>query len=119
MPRSVHLNGITVIELDPQYGALDEDALQQLDRLLAELTAGDAVPCLLLDGSSTRFVDSNFLEVLIRYWKRISQRGGRLALCSLSPECREVVQATRLHTLWPIFPNRQEALEHLQHLKNR
>ncbi len=113
MPRLIHQDKIAVIELDAEYAALDGDALRQLDQLLAELTAQNTAVCLLLDASATRFVDSNFLEVLIRYWKRISQQGGRLALCNLGPECREVLAATRLDTLWPIFSDREKALEQL------
>ncbi len=115
MPRQLDQDGVTVVELDQEYAALHHEALEQLDQLLARVVQEQNPPCLLLDASATRFVDSNFLEVLIRYWKRICQKGGQLALCSLSPECREVFRATRLHTLWPIYDDRNQALEQFPH----
>jgi len=113
MPRRIDQDGVTIIELDRQCAALDGQSLEALDQMLAELTAGNTARSVLLDAACTQFMDSNFLEVLIRFWKRISQRGGQLALCCLSPECKEVIRATRLDTIWPLYASRDEAIRAL------
>ena len=113
MPRRIDQDGVTIIELDRQCAALDGKSLEALDQMLAELTSDEAACTVLLDATCTQFMDSNFLEVLIRFWKRLSQHGGQLALCGLSPECTQVIRTTRLDTLWPLYASRAEALRAL------
>ena len=114
MPRRIDQDGVTIIELDQQCAALDGKSLEALDQMLVELASDEAARTVLLDATCTQFMDSNFLEVLIRFWKRLSQRGGRLALCCVAPECKEVIRVTRLDTIWPVYASREEALQALK-----
>jgi anti-anti-sigma factor len=54
-----------------------------------------------------------FIELLVRAWKRLKQRGGNLVLCELQPFCAEVLQTTRLDTLWEIYQTRSDAVRGL------
>jgi anti-anti-sigma factor len=104
----------TVLELGPSYASLDVKALTEFGEvLLSEATYADP-PHLILDLSKTNFVGSAFIELLVRAWKRISHRGGTMALCGAQPFCAEVLRAARLDSLWPSFPNRDEALNAAQ-----
>ncbi len=113
MSRLETENGITVVVLGRRYSALDSQALEQLRELFQRALESSATACLLLDAAQTEFFDSQFLELLVQLWKRLRERGGTLAFCALRPECRESLQATRLDTIWPVFPSRQEALARL------
>ena len=48
-------------------------------------------------------------------WKHLSARsGGRMSLCGLTANCREVVGITHLDELWSIFDTREEAVRSLR-----
>jgi len=67
-----------------------------------------------LDLSETKFIGSRFIGLLVRSWKRVRDRQGRMVLCSLQPFCREALENTRLlNTLWTTHPTRAEALQAL------
>ena len=107
-------NDVTVVELGPRYESLDEAAVEEMrERLLAEASGADP-PRVVVDLSKTDFIGSMFIELLVRAWKRLTERGGTLALCGLQPFCTEVMQATRLDTLWKTYPTREEAITGIQ-----
>ncbi|MDY0167885.1 MAG: STAS domain-containing protein [Thermoguttaceae bacterium] len=106
-------NEVTVIELGPAYDSLDDAALDELGSLLLTKAATAEPPYLVLDLSKTDFVGSLFIELLVRAWKRLSERGGAFALCCVHPFCEEVLKITHLNTLWESFPNRGSAVESL------
>ncbi len=104
-------NGVTIIELGPSYDSLDDRELEDFGGLLlAEATHADP-PWLVLDFSQTTLIGSSFIELLVRAWKRLRQREGAMALCNLQPFCEEVLQVTRLDTLWGTFATREEAMK--------
>jgi len=104
----------TVLELGPSYPSLDLNVLTDFGEvLLSEATYADP-PYLVLDLSQTSFIGSAFIELLVRAWKRISHRGGVMAICGARPFCVEVLKAAHLDTLWPSFPTREEALSSAQ-----
>jgi anti-anti-sigma factor len=106
--------GVTVLLLDKSYDALDEAQMESLSRLLLQQVEGSPRPQLLLDFSQTQYIGSRVLEILFRTWKRVTDRGGRMALCSLSPFCSEVLHVTRLDTIWTIEPSRKAAIDRLK-----
>lgn len=106
-------SGVTIIQTGPSYSALDTDALQTLGEvLLSEATYADP-PRLIIDMAATRFVGSSFIELLVRSWKRIKQRQGVMALCSVQPFCMEVLRISHLDTIWPNYASREEAMNDL------
>jgi anti-sigma B factor antagonist len=42
--------------------------------------------------------------------KRAAQCGAKVALCSLSPQVREIFEMTRLHRLFDIFESKEDAV---------
>ncbi len=110
MSRVIECQGITVIELGPQYDSLHERVLEEFGEvLLVEASHADP-PRLVLDFSQTHLVGSRFIELLIQAWKRLRQRSGTMALCCVQPFCSEVLQTTRLDSIWPIYATRDEAI---------
>ncbi len=106
-------NTVTVIELGPSYESLDATALEDFGSVLLTKASTVEPPYLVLDLSHTRYIGSAFLELVVRAWKRLSERGGMLALCKLQPFCAEVLQIARLDRLWRHFPDRAQAVEWL------
>ena len=110
MIRSTRQDGVTVIELGPSYESLDDDALEEIGGLLlTEATVADP-PRVVIDLSGTDYFGSTFIELLVRAWKRLTQRRGTMVLCGVQPLCAEVLQVSRLDTLWPICRTQAEAV---------
>lgn len=115
MAQSFQQDGITIIEMDEAYNALEEAPIEALARLLlAEVDKIPIRPLLVLDFSKTVYMGSRVLEVLFRTWKRLKERKGRMVLCSVQPFCGEVLEITKLDRIWDILPDRKSAIEAVQ-----
>jgi len=103
---------VTIVQFGPQSNSfsLDEQALHEFSTALLAQAAEAEPPLLLLDLSETSYISSSFIEAMVRAWKRIKERKGVMALCGVGPFCMEVLQVTRLNTLWQMFPTRAEAV---------
>jgi len=104
---------VTVVELRSRYDSLDLKVLDEFGETLIAAVERATPPLLLLDLSGTDYIGSSFIEQLLRAWKEIEARQGRMVLCGANPFCLEVLQTTRLDTLWPVFGTRDEAIEDL------
>lgn len=67
---------------------------------------------LLLDLSAVEFFGSSFIEVLFRTFRTMRDGDGRFAVCGCNVHCQEVLEITRLDSVWNVFPNRQAAISH-------
>jgi anti-anti-sigma factor len=104
---------VTVVDLGGKYEALNEEILQRFSDALLEEAGKAEPPRVVVDLSGIGYVGSNFLEILVRGWKRLKQRQGTMVLCGVSPFCADILRITRLNSLWTVYPSRQEAIEAL------
>jgi anti-sigma B factor antagonist len=113
-PRISQQNGVTVIELGPEFENLDENALEAIrDRVLEAANSAEP-PRVVLDLSHTRFFGSAFIELLFRAYNRVNEReGGVFALSGLTEYCAEVISVTHLDRLWKVYPTRAAAVKAL------
>jgi anti-anti-sigma factor len=110
MSRATRQDDVTIVEFGLSYDSLNDAALMETGGvLLGEAIHADP-PRLLLDLSATAFIGSRFIELLVRAWKRVKERGGRMALCGIQPFCAEVLRTTRLDLLWESYPGREEGV---------
>jgi anti-anti-sigma factor len=65
---------------------------------------------IILDGSGTKFIDSTGLGFLMRMQKRCRESGKQLVLAACSTPMRNLLQMTRLHTIFTQAENREAAL---------
>ncbi len=101
---------VSVIELGPSYESLDACLLEDVGGvLLGEASRADP-PRMVLDMTGTRYVGSAFIELLVRAWKRLTERGGTMVLCGVQPLCAEVLRVTGLNRLWKALPTRDQAV---------
>lgn len=78
------------------------------DRILKQLESGDTR--LVVDLSDVRFIDSSGLGALLSGYKNATLRSGTFVLASLQPRVQSMFELTRLHRVFDIFPNVEEAL---------
>ena len=62
-----------------------------------------------IDFCNTDYFGSSALGMFIRLWKRVRERGGRMALCNLSEHEKEVLKITRLNEFWSIAETLDDA----------
>lgn len=65
---------------------------------------------LVVNMENVRFVDSSGLGSLVSGFKNASARNGSLKLCGLQPQVKSMFELTRLHRVFEIFPNADDAL---------
>ncbi|HUG90562.1 MAG TPA: STAS domain-containing protein [Planctomycetaceae bacterium] len=114
VPQISRQDGVTVIELGPEFENLDEHALETLREAVLEAAQHADPPRLVLDLSHTKFFGSAFIELLFRAFSRVNEHeGGIFALSGLTEYCAEVITVTHLDRLWQIHPTRDAAVKAL------
>jgi anti-anti-sigma factor len=68
----------------------------------------------LFDFSETEYIASAGMRVLLSLTRSILQKGGKVALSSLSPNVRKVFDIGGFTKVFPIFGTRQDAFQYLQ-----
>src|SRR5688500_12569484 len=90
---------------------LDAAAIEELGDDLISLVDVDGRKRLLLDFADVTFMSSAALNKLIVLEKRVKENKGRLKLCNLRAELREIFEITRLDTIFEICDSATIALE--------
>lgn len=92
---------------------LNEFAFEQIERdathVLNLLEGGD-VKNIVIDFSHTDYYGSTALSFFVKLWKRVRHGGGNMAVCNLSEHEREILNITKLDSLWAICESRDDAL---------
>ncbi len=88
----------------------------EADEVLNLLGNGD-VENVVMDFHKTDYYGSTALGFFVSLWKKVRLQKGNMAFCNVSPHEREILEVTKLDTLWSICSSREEALETV-HTKN-
>jgi anti-anti-sigma factor len=113
MQQVTHDCGVTVIHLGPNYDSFNEELLGEVQSLLLEQAYTAEPPWLVLDFTATTYVCSPFLESIVRCWKRLKQRDGRMALAGASGIVADVFHAVHFDRIWRVFQTPGEAVAEL------
>src|SRR2546421_8811772 len=89
----------------------DQEPVRQIQEDLIELVRELYRPRLLLDFSRVGYVSTYMLSVLKALARELKEAGGRLALCGLGPEIRQVFEVTLLTTVLPTYAGEREAID--------
>lgn len=98
---------VTIVELagDIRLG----DALGQLWETIRRLLAENRTR-ILLSLERVGYVDSSGTGYLKDCWVEVDKRGGRLGLLKPSKQVRDLLQITKLYTVFHVYTDEQEAL---------
>lgn len=91
---------------DLLFEGLIEETQSLLDQLQDPKVEG-----VIVDLRHTTYFGTDFISVLLKLWKRIRGKGGRMALCNISPGEREVLAICELDTIWPFHDSLEDALK--------
>jgi anti-sigma B factor antagonist len=100
------MNGITIVEVDGELIVGNRKELK--DTVLHRLDAGDRR--FLIDFTTSSYIDSSGLGVLVSLSKKIREAGGMLRLAGLNEDLRTLFELTKLDTLFQIADTRSRAL---------
>jgi anti-sigma B factor antagonist len=89
---------------------LDEQSTRVIDEEVYRLVDELGRKKLLLSFGAIRDISSLALGKLVTLNKKVQAVGGKLVLCCIDPQIREVLAITRLERLFVIRGDRQEAL---------
>ena len=106
-------SGWTVLVLGDEMARIDETHIEEARGAMlaaAEKALATDSKQMLLDLSRVEFFGSSFIEVLFNTHRTMKDGGGRFAVCGCSTHCREVMEITRLDSVWNIFADRESAV---------
>jgi anti-sigma B factor antagonist len=92
---------------------LDEQNIQIIGEQLFGLVEESGRRKILLNFDNVDYLSSAALGKLVTMHKKVMAVGGKLVLCSISPNIFEVFKITKLNQVFKIFPNEEEALQNL------
>jgi anti-sigma B factor antagonist len=102
-------HGVTVVRVR-DGDLLDETAIEDLGQELFQLIESEDRRHLVLDFSLVEFLTSAVLGKLITLHKKVAARGGRMKLCRICPNIREVLAITKLDGVFEIEDNVADAV---------
>jgi anti-sigma B factor antagonist len=104
------IGDVTVVNFTDRK-ILDEQNIQIIGEQLFSLVDESGRRKLLLNFGNVEYLSSAALAKLITLNKKLQAAGGRLILCNIDPQIREVFEITRLNKLFTIHDEEQAALQ--------
>ena len=105
---------VHVVSPAPVLEHMESGLVTEAWSVILDLLLRTQTPQVVIDLSDLHSFGTPFLAMMIRCWKRISERGGTLVLSGVSPDVRQLLKITRFDTLWPLYVTRIEAVDALQ-----
>jgi anti-sigma B factor antagonist len=91
-------------------GEIHVSTAPQFSRRLND-AIGQGKTAVVLDLSDVTFIDSTGLSVLLNGLRRVTRRGGRMAIVCTNPTVLRLFEITRLDTTFDIVRSREEAVK--------
>ena len=104
------IGDVTVVSFTDRK-ILDEQNIQVIGEQLFGLVDESGRKRLLLNFGNVEYMSSAALGKLITLNKKVQASGGKLVLCNIDPQIREVFEITKLDKLFLICGDEQEALQ--------
>ncbi|MCG6155197.1 STAS domain-containing protein [Rubinisphaera margarita] len=104
-------NGVSVIT--PHGDALshrDVD-VQREATMVNELLQRENVQRLVVDLSEGNYFGSLLIGILNSFGQTVKKQGGMMVLAGASTDMQAIMKVMKLDTLWPHFPNRNDAVK--------
>ena len=95
---------------------LDETSVKKLGDELETLIKGRDKITLVIDFSNIEFVSSAVLGRLVKVRKIIKSKDGKLALCSMKKDLKQVFKVTKLDRVLKIYDDRDKAIKSFKSL---
>ena len=102
--------GYVVLCLLPKLNEVQWGDVQQVgNEIIPDLDALRS-PALLVDLSALDYMGSSMVALLVRLWKAVQKKNGRMVVQSEQKMVTEVLSIAGLNSLWDVVPTRDEAI---------
>ncbi|MBF0486032.1 MAG: STAS domain-containing protein [Candidatus Omnitrophica bacterium] len=100
------INDIALVTLSGELNMDNSNTLREaFKKILKEMNTK-----VLVDFEKLSFIDSSGIATLIEMFQNLEKVKGRLCLCQVNKRIIGIFEITKVHKLFGIFENRQEAL---------
>ena len=106
-----HQRHILIVRLS---GELDHHTADQVRMQLDEAIQRRQTEHLVLSLKGLDFMDSSGLGVILGRYKLIKQKGGKMAVCDISPQVYRLLEMSGLFKIMPVYENEENALSGLE-----
>jgi anti-anti-sigma factor len=106
-------HGVLVVVPLGDFESFRWPEMEDASKMIFEIIRNEPAVRILVDMSRLRQCGSALLGIMLRVWKTVSPQNGVLAFCCVNADVAEILQQTRLDTLWAIYPNREAAFASL------
>ncbi len=101
------INEILVVNISEQRATVEISSILK-EELLEKIEEGNQN--VIVDLSSSDFVDSSFLGALVAGLKKATMKSGDLKIVGLQAPVRAMFELTRLYRIFDIFDTQEEAI---------
>jgi anti-sigma B factor antagonist len=101
--------GVTIVSFSSPY-LQSESVIERVGAELAELAGEQGHTKMLVSLGGVRFVSSSMLAQLVKLQKVLTKSKGRLRVCSLTPQLREVLRVSQLDKMLDVHDTEEAAL---------
>ena len=105
--------GYSVISLQPELNDAQWADFERIGTEILEKLNTMQTPAFLIDLSSLSYMGSAMVALIVRVWKSIKERNGRMVVVNQHDMVYEVMKLAGLHTVWTIVETRDEAIRAL------
>jgi anti-anti-sigma factor len=92
-------------------GELTFQSVEAEANSILELLVNSSLRHVVVDFRRTDYFGTSLLGYCLKLWRRVRNQGGHMAFCNVSDHEMEILQCTRLDSLWTICGSREEALQ--------
>ena len=108
-PFSVHSRpDFTVVEFQTA-SLMNAAELDRVRKALNALVDNDQSARILLDFTPVKFLSSQAIGLFVELYKKTSIGGGKLVLCSLTPQLLQLLKVTRMDQVFVVVKDQKEA----------
>lgn len=101
------MDGVNVLRLE---GRLDASSAKNLKEKVGALAREKRLN-LVIDMAAIDFIDSSGLGSLVSSLRSVNKLGGDIKIASLQDQVRAIFELTRLHRIFQIFNEREDAIK--------
>ncbi len=105
--KTREVNGVTVLDLSGKI-TLGEGSITIRDAVKDELAKGHTK--LLLNLADVNYIDSSGLGELVGAYTTVKNAGGSLKLLQLTKKVQDLLQITKLYTVFDVFDDEASAI---------
>jgi len=101
-------NDVDIVHFSGQLVMANAEEAREQIKPIVDASSGQ----LILDLQAVNFMDSSGLSVLVSALKAIREKQGEVLLTHVHPSVQNLIELTRLHQVFKLFPDNDSALHY-------